>query len=276
MKLTILGSGGVDPAPRATCSCQLCILAKSEGIPNARTGCSMFLPEAKLLFDTPEEVRQQLIRENISEVGHLILTHWHPDHTHGIRILEQINWNFAESAPFGPPIKVHISTQQLQWFKEYSCGGFLDFYTKRGMIEVVELDHKKPILIGDISITPYIIEHTQGFYFVIEQQNRKAIYAPCEYHKMIPDPEIRNVDVFIPHNLFWENKEISPRENAPTDEDSFEQMLKHADEFQAKRIVFTHIEESFQLDHETLNAKMKQYYPGYDIEAAYDGMNIDI
>lgn len=276
MKLLVLGSGGVNPAPRATCACQLCNKARVEGIPNARTGCSLFLPEANLLFDTPEEVRQQLVRENISQVNHVILTHWHPDHTHGLRILEQINWNFSESKPFGLPIKVYISKQQQDWLSEYSCGSFLDFYTKRGMIEVVEIVHKKPIVLGDITITPYLIEYTKGFYFVIDQNNKRAVYVPCEYHNLIPDPEVKKVNLFIPHNLFWENKNISPRKNAPTDEDSFEKMLEHADLFEAEKIIFTHIEESFQLDHETLNAKMKQYYPDHNIEAAYDGMNIDI
>jgi phosphoribosyl 1,2-cyclic phosphate phosphodiesterase len=236
----------------------------------------MFLPQIGLLFDTPEDVRQQLIREDIETVKHVILTHWHPDHTHGLRVLEQINWNFAESAPFGEKINVYISSQQREWFTKYSFGGFLDFYEKRGMIKVIIIEDKKPIFIDNFKITPYLIEYTKGFYFLLEKDGKKAIYVPCEYHHFIPDKAIKGIDLFIPHNLFWENKAISPRLNAPVDEDSFEEMLKHADEFEAKKIVFTHIEESFQLDHATLNHKMKEYYPGHNIEAAYDGMLIDI
>jgi len=276
MRLTMLGSGGVNPAPRATCFCRVCELAREKGIPHARTGCSLFIDDAKLLFDTPEEIRQQLNREKISGVEHLILTHWHPDHTHGIRILEQINWNFEEGKPYKLPIKVYISSQQQEWFKKYSCGAFLDFYVKRGMIEIIPLEHKRDITIGDVTVRPYLIEHTKGFAFVVTQGSKKAVYIPCEYHHVIPDPEIKNADIFIAHNLFWENEEISPRKTPPADEDSFETMLKHADAFGTKKIVLTHIEESFQLDHDEMNEKMKKHYPDYQIQAGYDGMKIII
>lgn len=274
MKLTMLGSGGVNPAPRATCFCRVCKLAREKGIPHARTGCSLFVEDAKLLLDTPEEIRQQLNREQIRGFDHLILTHWHPDHTHGIRILEQVNWNFAEGKPFRAPIKVYISQLQQEWFKKYSCGAFLDFYVKRRMIEIISLEHKKDIVLGNLIVRPYLIEHTKGFGFVLAQNSKKAVYIPCEYHHVIPDPEIKDVDIFIAHNLFWENKEISPRKNPPVDEDSFETMLKHADAFGTKKIILTHIEESFQLDHNEINQKMKLFYPNYDIQAGYDSMKI--
>jgi phosphoribosyl 1,2-cyclic phosphodiesterase len=144
------------------------------------------------------------------------------------------------------------------------------------MIEIIPLEHKRDITIGDVTVRPYLIEHTKGFAFVVTQGSKKAVYIPCEYHHVIPDPEIKNADIFIAHNLFWENEEISPRKTPPADEDSFETMLKHADAFGTKKIVLTHIEESFQLDHDEMNEKMKKHYPDYQIQAGYDGMKIII
>jgi phosphoribosyl 1,2-cyclic phosphodiesterase len=142
------------------------------------------------------------------------------------------------------------------------------------MIEIVPMEHKKDIVVGDVTIRPYLIDHTKGFCFVITKQDKNVVYIPCEYHHVIPDPEIKKADIFIVHNLFWENKDISPRKNAPADEDSFEEMLKHADSFGTKKIILTHIEESFQLDHDEMNEKMKKHYPDYDVQAGYDGMKI--
>lgn len=277
MKMTILGSGGVALSPRPTCECRICREALLKGIPYARTGTSLFVHDSALLFDTPEEVRLQLTRERIKEVKHVILTHWHPDHTHGIRVLEQLNWNFATDQPFGEPIKVYISEWQHQKLREHSCGSFLDFYVKRGMIELVYWEDRQPLVLENgITITPYLVEYTKGFYYVIEQNNTKVIYSPCEYHHVVPDQTVRNVNIFIVHNLFWENPNISPRKRAPTDEDTFEQMLGHADSFGVKDIILTHIEESFGLNHDELNAKMKQYYPDYNVVAGYDGLIINL
>lgn len=276
MKMTMLGSGGVTLTPRPSCNCRICVEAKVKGIPYSRTGTSLFIHDMNLLFDTPEEVRLQLTRENIDKVEHVILTHWHPDHTHGIRVLEQLNWSFPLNAPFGEPIKVYISKWQHETLKKYSCGSFLDYYVEKKMISLVYWEDKQVLEFPTgIKITPYLIDFTKGFYYLIENKNSKVIYAPCEYHHLLPDPSINNVDTFIVHNLFWENPNVSPRKRAPTDEDSFEQMLGHSDSFGAKNIILTHIEESFGLNHDELNEKMRKFYPNHNIIAGYDGLKLD-
>jgi phosphoribosyl 1,2-cyclic phosphate phosphodiesterase len=274
MEILMLGSGGVSPMPRPTCVCRVCKEARDKGIPYARTGPSLFIKDINLLFDTPEEIRQQLNREKITRVDSIILTHWHPDHTHGLRVIEQINYNFDTRGNYFPPINVYISKKQRSLFKKMTCGSFLDFYERKNMIKVIELKDKEPIVINNITITPNIIKKTDGFYFLIRQKEKKVIYAPCEYHFFKPNPEIKKVDLFIVHNLFWENKDFSPRKNHPLDEDSFEEMLDHAKAFEAKRIILTHIEESFGLGHDELNKRLKYYYPEYNIIAGYDGLKV--
>lgn len=275
MKLTLLGSGGVSPTPRIGCFCKICEEARLKGSPYARTGPALFINSANLLFDAPEEIRQQLNREKIDKVEHLILTHWHPDHTLGIRFLEQLNWNFSESKPYFDPIPVYISEEQFNLFKKLSCGSFLDFYEKKEIIKIEKIIEKQSIILPGIKITPYPIMATKGFYFLIESGNKKIIYAPCEYHYFKPDSGIKGIDLFIVHTLFWENREISPRKTNPKDEDSFEQMLEHAKSFEAKEILLMHIEESFGLNHDEMNEKMKSYYPEQKISVGYDGMQIN-
>ncbi len=96
MNLIILGSGGCTPIPRPGCTCPVCEEAREEGIPYARTGPSLFLEDINALFDTPEDVCQQLTRETIQTVNHIFYTHWHPDHTLGMRIVEQMNRYYLE------------------------------------------------------------------------------------------------------------------------------------------------------------------------------------
>ncbi|MFH0978023.1 MAG: MBL fold metallo-hydrolase [Candidatus Woesearchaeota archaeon] len=210
----------------------------------------------------------------MNSLKHVILTHWHPDHTLGLRILEQYNFDFVNKVSLHEPVMVYISRDQFDMFKKLSCGGFLDFYEKKGIIKLVFIEPNKKITIGKISIEPILIEFTKGFYFVISEGKKKVVYAPCEYHHLEVDVTTRNVDVFIAHNLFWEDRSISPRKVPPSDEDSFEQMLNHAKEMNARRIVITHIEETFKLNHDELNAVLRKKFPGYNVEAGYDSMKI--
>lgn len=79
MKLLILGSGGCQPPPRPGCMCRVCKEARDKGIPYYRTGPSLYLPEQNILFDIPEDLREQLNREKIGYVKHVFISHWHPD-----------------------------------------------------------------------------------------------------------------------------------------------------------------------------------------------------
>ncbi len=276
MKLTILGSGGVTPTPRPTCTCRVCNQALAKGIPYARTGSSLFLHDLNLLFDTPEEIRLQLVRERIIKVDNVILTHWHPDHVQGLRVLEEINWNFSEGKTYHNPINLYLSKFQHEQMLKFTCGAMLDYYRKKGIIKLIYLEDKQSITQGNVSVAPYLVENTKGFYYLIKDGQKKIVYAPCEYHLVKPDESIKDVDIFIVHNLFWEQSEISPRKIQPIEEDSFETMLYHADLFGTRNIVLTHIEESFGLSHDEINEKMKRYYQNYNIAAGYDGLLINI
>ncbi len=138
------------------------------------------------------------------------------------------------------------------------------------------MDHKKPIMLQDIVITPYYIEKTKAFYFLLEQGQKRSIYAMCEYDELKIYDDIKDVDIYIAHTLFWENPDVSPRKIPPIDEDTFEKMLQDTSKVHTKEVILTHIEESFQLNHDELKQKMKKYYPDYNITVGYDGMIIQL
>jgi len=276
MKLNLLWSGWVTPIPRPTCFCHVCREAREKGIPYERTTCSLFVYDNNMLFDAGEDSKLQLNRERIEKVEHLILTHRHPDHTHGLRILENINWDFEHKRPRHNPINVYISDFQKEMLTKMSCWGFLDYYTSKWIIQLHPLNHKEQIITGDTVITPYYIEKTKAFYFLIEKNQKRVIYAMCEYDELKIYEDIKDVDIYISHTLFWENPNVSPRKIPPIDEDTFEKMLGDAAQVNAKKIILTHIEESFKLTHDELIKNIKKYYPNENIVVWYDGMIIDL
>ncbi len=86
--LTVLGSGGNSPIPTPTCRCRVCEEARARGVPYARHGNSLFLPELAAVVDAPEFVYGNLEREGVDAFEYLLLTHWHPDHTAGLRVVQ--------------------------------------------------------------------------------------------------------------------------------------------------------------------------------------------
>lgn len=49
----------------------------------------------------------------------VILTHWHPDHTQGIRVVEQMNFNYIKGEAEPNPINLFIAEKQLEMFKKF-------------------------------------------------------------------------------------------------------------------------------------------------------------
>jgi Metal-dependent hydrolases of the beta-lactamase superfamily III len=90
MEITVLGSGGNSPTPMPTCDCRVCVEARAKGVPYARRGNSLFLHDADLLVDTPELVWHSLNREGIDAVEYIFLSHFHADHTLGLRTVQPL------------------------------------------------------------------------------------------------------------------------------------------------------------------------------------------
>jgi phosphoribosyl 1,2-cyclic phosphate phosphodiesterase len=49
--------------------------ARKKGIPYSRSGPSLFLHDINALFDTPEDIFEQLNREGIEQVDFIFFTH---------------------------------------------------------------------------------------------------------------------------------------------------------------------------------------------------------
>ncbi len=84
MQLTMLGVGSSAGTPIIGCRCVTCL---SDNPRNKRTRCSSFVTldsGQTILIDTGPDLRQQALRENITQVNAVLYTHTHADHLHGI------------------------------------------------------------------------------------------------------------------------------------------------------------------------------------------------
>ncbi|MDE5597735.1 MAG: hypothetical protein K2J04_07875 [Lachnospiraceae bacterium] len=65
-----------------------------KGFPYARTGYSLFIEDANILIDTPEDINVSLNNSGIQKVEHILYSHCDPDHTMGMRVIERLKMDW--------------------------------------------------------------------------------------------------------------------------------------------------------------------------------------
>ncbi len=103
--ITFLGTGTSQGIPIIGCSCPVC---KSDDIRDKRLRCSALIRyEGKtFLIDAGPDFRQQMLREDISHLDAILLTHNHKDHTGGLDDVR--SFNYLEQRPFPIFCESHV------------------------------------------------------------------------------------------------------------------------------------------------------------------------
>lgn len=278
MKFKILGSGGCTATPKPLCQCHVCTTARTQGYPYARCGPSLYLEDAALVIDTPEDIAVALNNSHITAVNHIMYSHWDPDHTLGLRIMEQLRleWleHYAGEKPQNP-IYVHALPQTMEDLNaiKNKFGSFLDFY-EHVMHLIKRQTVTQPVEIGEIKITLVPVPKNHGVaIFVFESQGKKLVYAPCDCSPIPDHPLFFNADVLIIGETIICEIGKGGRNTTPPGQ-NFHTMAFLEDlqqRLNIGKIIVTHIEE---LEGKTYGelAEMEKKYTA--IAFAYDGMEI--
>lgn len=280
MECVILGSGGCTSLPRPTCHCRVCNEARRKGAPYARYGCSLFCMDGKLLIDTPEDIAHALNKADVEAVEAIAFSHWDPDHTLGMRVLEQlrISWLDISVNDFHPlPIRVLALDGVMQDLLAIANahGSYLRYYEWRNLARLEVVEHA--ITVGDIQLTLVPVEAKgRVTVFVLEQKGKRLVYAPCDCKPFPAHPLFEGADVLVMGDVMV----------GPTLKDGFvlqadnplhlelytlENAIAIKEKFAIKRLVITHLEEEWGKSYDDYCALEKQYD---GVQFAYDGMRI--
>ena len=142
-KLTFLGTGTSQGIPMIGCGCEVC---SSTDPQDKRLRSSVFVEYEglKILVDAGPDFRYQMLREGITNVDAILLTHNHKDHISGLAsLIKKTN------------IKIFIPIEMYDGIKELvpkdRCV-FIDdiFNIKDVQIELIHTSHDAPCSLGFI------------------------------------------------------------------------------------------------------------------------------
>lgn len=279
MKLKIIGSGGCVSIPRPLCQCKVCTEAREKGFPYARCGCSLYVEDVNLLIDTPEDITYAFNNADIKNVDYIFYSHIDPDHTMGMRVIEQLRLDWLAKS-VGLTCKNPIIVASLPSiikdlkYQGTKYGSALEYYESMNLINIqafASLDR------SSIHIELVPVDETGSVtIFVFTEGSHKVIYAPCDV-KPFPENDIfMDTDCLIIGNTIvgdiLKDGFVLETDNPLRDElFVMDEIIALKNKYLIKRVIITHLEEDWGKSYDDYVNLQKQFD---GIEFAYDGLEI--
>ncbi|MFP5328992.1 MAG: MBL fold metallo-hydrolase [Alphaproteobacteria bacterium] len=191
MKVRILGCGTSTGVPKIGNDWGLCDPLEPR---NARLRTSILVTSAgeRLLVDCGPDLRQQLLAAEVARLDHVLLTHAHGDHCHGVDELRPV------AQALGRPVPLHARADVLEEMKLRFAYAFAqsDFY--RPIVEAKELGGE--LRFGDARVRfvdqPHGSSTSLGLRF--DEDGFSVAYA-IDFHDLTPEMAAlyEGVDVWI-------------------------------------------------------------------------------
>ena len=152
MRLTFLGTGTSQGVPVIGCECAVC-QSKDSRDKRLRTSVFIEIEENHLLIDAGPDLRQQLLRENISRIDAVLLTHEHKDHLGGLDDIRPINFMTHQTMNlYGMKRVLKIIEKDYDYaFKTFKYPGVPNL--------TLNPIYEEPFFIGGIEIIPILVKH---------------------------------------------------------------------------------------------------------------------
>jgi phosphoribosyl 1,2-cyclic phosphate phosphodiesterase len=245
--LTILGCGSSWGVPVIGCKCKTCVSTSSY---NKRTRSSIIISDndTRILVDFGCDIRHQLLRENISKIDAIILTHDHADHSHGLDDLRIF------SILYGMVPKFYTDHNTLDIItKRYN------YLFKQKVLEPIGLDFNAKIRVGDIELQLFKQDH--GVMDSIGIRIKDTIYT----NDILRYPEesrqyLYNAKMWIADCVDYKST---------TTHIGLDMAMKFHEEFAPSKMYLTNL--SHDIDYFEIQDKLPQ-----NVHPAYDGLKLEI
>lgn len=170
MKVTFLGTGTSQGVPMMACECEVC---KSPDPMDKRLRSSVMIEENGQVFivDVGPDFRQQMLREGVTKIDAILMTHEHQDHLAGLDEVRSYNFKMKKPIELYAEKRVHerIKMQFGYIFAKNKYPGVPDINMHKVALELFSINnvqmlpirvfhHKLPVLGYRLGTFAYITD----------------------------------------------------------------------------------------------------------------------
>jgi phosphoribosyl 1,2-cyclic phosphate phosphodiesterase len=258
MKLTFLGTGTSQGVPVIGCKCEVC-RSEDGRDRRLRTAAMVEMGGKRFIIDAGPDFRYQMLREGVTHIDAILLTHEHKDHTGGIDDVRAFNF-----VDFPVIHTMHIYGNEptiTSIRRDFHYAFSEDKYRGVPEIELHTIAEDKSFVVADVEVMPVVGSHSERFRSVGFRFGELAYLTDMN---AIADEEIaklQGVKVLVVNALRWEshNSHFSVAE-------ALEVIRRVAPE----RAYLTHMSHRIGL-----HAVAEQHLPE-GVYLAYDGLTVTI
>lgn len=258
MKLTFLGTGTSQGVPVIGCKCEVC-RSEDGRDRRLRTAAMVEMGGKRFIIDAGPDFRYQMLREGVTHIDAILLTHEHKDHTGGIDDVRAFNF-----VDFPVIHTMHIYGNEptiTSIRRDFHYAFSEDKYRGVPEIELHTIAEDKPFVVAEVEVMPVVGSHSERFRSVGFRFGELAYLTDMN---AIADEEIaklQGVKVLVVNALRWEshNSHFSVAE-------ALEVIRRVAPE----RAYLTHMSHRIGL-----HAVAEQHLPE-GVYLAYDGLTVTI
>ena len=231
------------------------------------------------MIDTPEDISYALNNADIKEVEYILYSHIDPDHTMGMRVIEQLRLDWLANS-IGVKCSSPIIVASLpSIMKDLQCqgtkyGSALNYYESMNLVNIQTFTSLDLSSIH-IDLVP-VDESGSVTIFVFTEAPYKVIYAPCDVKPFPEDDIFMDADCLIIGNTIvgdiLKDGFILEKDN-PLRNELFvmDEIVELKNKYHIKRVIITHIEEDWGKSYDDYVNLQKRFV---GIEFAYDGLEI--
>ena len=258
MKLTFLGTGTSQGVPVIGCRCEVC-RSSDRRDRRLRTSAMIETEGKRFIIDAGPDFRYQMLRENITHIDAILLTHMHKDHTAGIDDVRA--FNFVDY-PTIHSTHIYGNEATINRVKmEYDYAFAENKYRGVPVIELHTIDTDTPFVAAGVEIVPILGHHSDRFRSVGYRFGEVAYITDFSRIEPAEEAKLDGVKLLVINALRWERHDSHF---------SVDEAIEIINRIKPERAFLTHMSHGIGL-HEEAQQRLPK-----GVEFAYDGLQVEL